>query len=50
MLELIQNADDNEYAPSAVPALHFRVSPGQVAVLNNELGFQVWAMRHLDRL
>jgi hypothetical protein len=39
VLELIQNADDNEYAEGATPALHITVAPNRVRFDNNELGF-----------
>lgn len=42
VLELIQNADDNNYAPEngIVPALAFVVERDCISVLNNETGFQ----------
>lgn len=50
VLELIQNADDNAYAPGVVPALRFRVDAtphARMAVLNNEAGFQERHVRAL---
>lgn len=37
--ELIQNADDNEYANGVVPRLEFRLKPDRLVVVNNEIGF-----------
>ena len=37
LLELVQNADDNDYPSGVTPALQFVVAPGTVAVLNNEV-------------
>lgn len=39
VLELIQNADDNHYAPDIKPSLTLRVSPTNLIVENNEVGF-----------
>lgn len=40
MLELIQNADDNDYAPGVTPTVHFHLSNSALIVLNNEsVGF-----------
>ena len=48
VLELIQNADDNEYHPhllsgrdarGEVPSLKFVINSGTIVVLNNEVGF-----------
>src|SRR4051794_24453067 len=39
VLELVQNADDNEYKVGAEPEISFRLSPGRLLVENNELGF-----------
>ena len=38
VLELVQNADDNSYAPGALPALEFVLRGGSLLVLNNEVG------------
>lgn len=38
VLELVQNADDNEYAAGVLPALEFVLQEGGIAVLNNEVG------------
>ena len=45
--ELIQNADDNEYANGVVPRLEFRLKPERLVVVNNEIGFSaknVWSL------
>src|SRR6266404_9729514 len=39
VLELIQNADDNEYSPTVKPLLTFRIHPEKIVVQNNETGF-----------
>ena len=39
ILELIQNADDNEYARGVVPQLTFNLTPSRLVLLNNEIGF-----------
>ncbi|MCC7134709.1 MAG: DUF3883 domain-containing protein [Gemmatimonadales bacterium] len=39
ILELIQNADDNEYVKGTVPQLTFKLAPGRLVLLNNEIGF-----------
>ena len=39
VLELIQNADDNEYSRNVVPSLKFVVNETSITVLNNEIGF-----------
>ncbi|WP_181924141.1 DUF3883 domain-containing protein [Cupriavidus taiwanensis] len=39
VLELVQNADDNEYSRDVVPQLTFRVTPEQFIAVNNEVGF-----------
>ncbi|CAF1395347.1 unnamed protein product [Rotaria sordida] len=40
LLELIQNADDNQYRPDLLPTLRFILSPERILVCNNEIGFQ----------
>lgn len=40
MLELIQNADDNQYASDCLPTLRFVLSDKRILVCNNEIGFQ----------
>jgi hypothetical protein len=40
VLELIQNADDNQYLPDCLPTLRFAVSSDRILVCNNEIGFQ----------
>lgn len=39
VLELVQNADDNDYAKGVVPELTLSVSPGRLVLTNNEVGF-----------
>ncbi|MFP3743056.1 DUF3883 domain-containing protein [Achromobacter sp. SIMBA_011] len=39
LLELVQNADDNEYAEGVAPTLAFRLTPEELVAFNNELGF-----------
>ena len=39
VLELIQNADDNSYAPEVVPTLRVHASDHQIEFSNNEVGF-----------
>ena len=38
-LELIQNADDNDYAVGEVPMPRFNIEKDYVWLINNELGF-----------
>lgn len=45
--ELLQNADDNAYAASAVPALTLTARPGVLELLNNETGFEERHVRAL---
>lgn len=40
ILELVQNADDNEYPSGRVPSLSFRLEPKRLVVVNNERGFE----------
>jgi hypothetical protein len=40
VLELIQNADDNQYVADRLPTLRFILSPERILVCNNEIGFQ----------
>ena len=40
VLELIQNADDNQYPSDCLPTLRFILSDRRVLVCNNEIGFQ----------
>lgn len=47
VLELIQNADDNDYAPRLERKLTFQVWPNELRVLNNELGFEEKNVRAL---
>ena len=47
VLELIQNADDNDYGAGVVPKLTFQFRPDRLIVTNNELGFtskNVWSL------
>ncbi len=39
LLELLQNADDNRYAPGVAPSLAFRLTSREIVVSNNEIGF-----------
>jgi hypothetical protein len=39
VLELVQNADDNDYPKSAEPEISFRLSADCIVVQNNEIGF-----------
>lgn len=47
VLELVQNADDNSYAPGVEAALVFVVQSGHVMVFNNEVGFTSANLRAL---
>ncbi len=40
VLELIQNADDNQYPSDCLPTLRFVISSERILVCNNEIGFQ----------
>ncbi len=40
VLELIQNADDNQYTTNHLPTLRFILSSERILVCNNEIGFQ----------
>ncbi|CAF0785186.1 unnamed protein product, partial [Didymodactylos carnosus] len=40
VLELIQNADDNQYAFDRLPTLRFILTSDRILVCNNEIGFQ----------
>ncbi len=39
VLELVQNADDNDYASGVTPHLTLEVTPSRLVVVNNETGF-----------
>lgn len=39
VLELVQNADDNDYPKGTVPKLTFKLEPERLVLLNNEVGF-----------
>ncbi|CAF2946901.1 unnamed protein product, partial [Rotaria sp. Silwood2] len=47
VLELIQNADDNQYASNCLPTLRFVISSNRILVCNNEIGFQ---SNHIDAI
>lgn len=47
ILELIQNADDNDYAPGVDPQLIFKLSPERLVLVNNEVGFSEKNVRAL---
>ena len=40
VLELIQNADDNQYTADLLPTLRFMLSSERILVCNNEMGFR----------
>ena len=40
VLELIQNADDNQYTSDLLPTLRFMLSSERILVCNNEMGFR----------
>lgn len=39
-MELIQNADDNQYPHGCLPTLRFVLSDKRILVCNNEVGFE----------
>lgn len=39
VLELVQNADDNQYAPGVTPHLTFHLEQQRLVTVNNEVGF-----------
>jgi hypothetical protein len=47
VLELLQNAEDNSYAPDVVPEIRFRLTEEAILVQNNELGFSEENVRSL---
>ncbi len=47
ILELIQNADDNNYPDGVVPQIGFDIKPNRLEVRNNELGFAEGNVRAL---
>ena len=47
VLELIQNADDNQYPSDCMPTLRFVISAQRILVCNNEIGFQP---NHVDAI
>lgn len=47
VLELVQNADDNTYSETEIPALKFVVDSKSIVVLNNEVGFSEKNIRAL---
>jgi hypothetical protein len=40
VLEVIQNADDNDYDSKQIPRLEFHITPNSLRLVNNELGFR----------
>ena len=47
LLELLQNADDNEYTAGLIPTIEFTLSQRWVLVRNNENGFRekdIWSI------
>jgi hypothetical protein len=52
ILELIQNADDNDYDENASPMVKFIVEDDRLTLQNNEMGFReenVWALCGIGR-
>jgi hypothetical protein len=47
VLELIQNADDNEYSPNVIPSLQVQLTKDLIVFRNNEDGFTETHMRAL---
>ena len=47
ILELIQNADDNNYRPNVDPSLSFTIADDRLVVRNNEIGFEERNVRAL---
>ena len=47
VLELLQNAEDNNYAPDVVPEVRFILTEDAILVQNNELGFAEENVRSL---
>lgn len=47
VLELIQNADDNEYVPDTQPEITLTVNPRELRLTNNETGFTAVNVRAL---
>eukprot|EP01062_Namystynia_karyoxenos_P043159 TRINITY_DN3159_c1_g1_i3.p1 TRINITY_DN3159_c1_g1~~TRINITY_DN3159_c1_g1_i3.p1 ORF type:complete len:3805 (+),score=1311.45 TRINITY_DN3159_c1_g1_i3:71-11485(+) len=47
VLELVQNADDNQYAPGVCPTVAFDLTQSAVILSNNELGFSERNVRAL---
>ena len=50
IMELVQNADDNAYAPRDVPYVQFFLTPEYLIVSNNELGFEERNVRALCKI
>jgi predicted restriction endonuclease len=50
IFELIQNAEDNDYAEGVNPRIRFIVNKEQITVQNNETGFQEENVRALCRI
>lgn len=47
VLELVQNADDNQYSPLEVPAVSFELTSDRLEITNNEMGFAAENVRAL---
>lgn len=47
VLELVQNADDNDYPSRTIPNLTFKLSPNKLVLINNETGFSEKHVRFL---
>ena len=50
LMELLQNADDNEYAPGVQPYIQFFLRPQHLIISNNEVGFREENVRGLCAL
>ena len=50
VLELIQNADDNDYAAGIVPQITIKLKPEQLVLVNNEMGFTERNVRAICRV
>ena len=49
-MEVIQNADDNQYLASAIPTLRLSISPQLVKIEGNEIGFTKENVKALCRI
>jgi hypothetical protein len=45
VLELVQNADDNQYEVGVTPRLTFQIAPERFVAINNEVGFRAENVR-----